>query len=61
MNPVYQAHKEGVLDPEVTVKSIMDTWTLQKGYPVLHIKLKVNTTQLYIYFVLYYYVYYLYL
>jgi len=35
-----QAHKEGVLDPEVTVKSIMDTWTLQKGYPVLHIKLK---------------------
>jgi aminopeptidase N len=30
-----QAREDGVLDESVTMKDIMDTWTLQKGYPVL--------------------------
>ncbi|XP_012230834.1 aminopeptidase N [Linepithema humile] len=30
-----QAHKDKVLDPSVTVKQIMDTWTLQTGFPVI--------------------------
>ncbi|XP_025986451.2 aminopeptidase N [Solenopsis invicta] len=30
-----QAHKDKVLDPNVTVKEIMDTWTLQTGFPVV--------------------------
>ena len=32
------AHAKGTLDPDLTVKEIMDTWTLQMGYPVLHVK-----------------------
>ena len=32
-----QAHADGVLPTDVSVKDIMDTWTLQMGYPVLHI------------------------
>jgi aminopeptidase N len=33
-----QAHADGVLDQNVDVKTIMDTWTLQKGYPVLDVR-----------------------
>lgn len=30
-----QAHLDGTLDRNLTVKEIMDTWTLQKGLPLL--------------------------
>ncbi|XP_015604737.1 aminopeptidase Ey [Cephus cinctus] len=30
-----QAHKDGVLSSDKTVKEIMDTWTLQTGFPVV--------------------------
>lgn len=30
-----QAHKDGALGPDVTIKDIMDTWTLQTGFPVV--------------------------
>ncbi|XP_018306529.1 aminopeptidase N isoform X2 [Mycetomoellerius zeteki] len=30
-----QAHKDKVLDSSVTVKEIMDTWTLQTGFPLI--------------------------
>ena len=33
-----QGHKDGTLDKDMTVKSIMDTWTLQMGFPVVTIK-----------------------
>ncbi|XP_023321022.1 aminopeptidase N [Eurytemora carolleeae] len=32
-----QAQEDGVLNQNMTVKQIMDTWTLQKGYPVLNV------------------------
>lgn len=32
-----EAHREGSLDANLTVKEIMDTWTLQTGYPVLRV------------------------
>lgn len=28
-------HENNVLDPNVTIKQIMDTWTLQTGYPIV--------------------------
>lgn len=31
------AHKDGTLPEDLSVKVIMDTWTLQKGYPVVHV------------------------
>jgi aminopeptidase N len=30
-----QAHQDGSLPSHMTVKQIMDTWTLQTGYPVV--------------------------
>ncbi|CAL4066693.1 unnamed protein product [Meganyctiphanes norvegica] len=30
-----QAHKDGILASDLTVKNVMDTWTLQSGYPVI--------------------------
>lgn len=30
-----QAHTDMVLDKNLTVKQIMDTWTLQTGYPII--------------------------
>lgn len=30
-----EAHEQKVLDPKMTVKTIMDTWTLQTGYPII--------------------------
>lgn len=37
-----QAHKDGVLDFNLTVKEIMDTWTVQAGYPVVHVRFFLN-------------------
>ena len=33
-----EATRNGRLDPGLTIKSIMDTWTLQNGYPVVHVE-----------------------
>lgn len=33
-----QAHKDGKLASDVTVKQIMDTWTLQTGVPVVTVE-----------------------
>jgi aminopeptidase N len=30
-----QAHADNVLDGSISVKEIMDTWTLQTGFPVI--------------------------
>lgn len=32
-----EAHRVGVLENNVSVKQIMDTWTLQIGFPVITI------------------------
>ncbi|XP_029162416.1 aminopeptidase N-like [Nylanderia fulva] len=37
-----QAHKDKVLEPSVTVKEIMDTWTLQTGFPVITVARNYN-------------------
>jgi len=33
-----QGHKDGTLAKDMDVKTVMDTWTLQKGFPVITIK-----------------------
>jgi aminopeptidase N len=41
-------HEDKTLDSDITVKQIMDTWTLQKGYPVVQADRngnKLTTTQ----------------
>ncbi|XP_037798468.1 aminopeptidase N-like [Penaeus monodon] len=38
------AHEDGILPQDMTVKMIMDTWTLQKGYPVIHVKRSLDGT-----------------
>lgn len=30
-----EAHRQSALSPSVTVKEIMDTWTLQTGFPLI--------------------------
>jgi aminopeptidase N len=30
-----EAHRVGVLPPDMSVNKIMDTWTLQTGYPII--------------------------
>ncbi|XP_020287873.1 aminopeptidase N isoform X2 [Pseudomyrmex gracilis] len=37
-----QAHKDKILDPSVNVKQIMDTWTLQTGFPVVTVTRNYN-------------------
>lgn len=32
-----EAHREDTLSKDITLKEIMDTWTLQTGYPVLKV------------------------
>ena len=39
-----QAHKDNVLDPTITIKQIMDTWTLQTGFPVVTVIRDYNTS-----------------
>ncbi|XP_063587806.1 aminopeptidase N-like [Penaeus indicus] len=38
------AHEDGTLPQDVTVKMIMDTWTLQKGYPVIKVERSADGT-----------------
>lgn len=37
-----QAHKDEVLDPNFSVKEIMNTWTLQTGFPVVTVSRNTN-------------------
>ena len=41
-----QAHKDGKLNESITVKDIMDTWTLQMGYPVVDVRREGNKLHL---------------
>ncbi len=34
-NLLFQAHEDGILPESLNVKEIMDTWTLQTGFPVV--------------------------
>lgn len=38
-----QGHLDESLDPELNIKEIMDTWTLQKGYPVVQVNRNGNS------------------
>ena len=37
-----QAHRDGTLPNDLTVKIIMDTWTLQMGFPVVNVHRNYN-------------------
>ncbi|XP_059089638.1 aminopeptidase N-like [Tigriopus californicus] len=37
---------EGQLDPDLTIKEIMDTWTLQKGFPVITVTVDTAKSQI---------------
>lgn len=39
----HSGHQDQTLDSSLTVKQIMDTWTLKKGYPVVNIKRNSDT------------------
>lgn len=39
-----QGHFDSTLDRSLTIKEIMDTWTLQKGYPVVHVHRSFNNS-----------------
>lgn len=39
-----QAHEDKKLPQDLTVKTIMDTWTLQKGFPVLQVNRRSDGT-----------------
>jgi len=39
-----QAHMDGALPKDLTVKKIMDTWTLQMGYPVVDVNFNADGT-----------------
>lgn len=39
------AHNQTSLDPSITVKEIMDTWTLQKGFPVIQVERNYDAKQ----------------
>ncbi|OXA55298.1 Aminopeptidase N [Folsomia candida] len=39
------AHRQASLDPAITAKEIMDTWTLQKGFPVVHVERNYDTNE----------------
>lgn len=41
-----QAHKDKVLDSSVTIKEIMDTWTLQTGFPVVTVSRNYNNSSI---------------
>jgi aminopeptidase N len=40
------AREDESLDPDLTVKDVMDTWTLQKGYPLVTVTRKNNKIHL---------------
>lgn len=33
-----EAHRVGTLSSNITVKKIMDTWTLQTGFPIINVE-----------------------
>jgi aminopeptidase N len=41
-----QAHRDDTLEKNLTVKQIMDTWTLQKGFPVVNVQ-RLNDSNLF--------------
>ena len=40
-----QAHIDKTIPEDVTIKTIMDTWTLQMGFPVVSVTRKYDTNE----------------